>query len=122
MARILVIDDSAVIRNLLNEYLSELGHDVDLAIDGQEGIDMAISGDYVIAICDVHMPKRNGFEVFKEVRSQVPEIAFLMTDSLPDELAERAHAEGAHAILTKPFDLHHVRATIESLLQTVKSR
>ena len=57
-----------------------------------------------------------------EVRDARPEIAFVMTDSLPDELAERAQAEGAYAILTKPFDLHQVRSTIERLLQVVNAR
>ena len=122
MARILIIDDSIIIRNLLDEYLSDLGHETGLAVDGQDGIDQAIAGDYVIAICDIHMPKRNGYQVFREVRDARPEIAFVMTDSLPDELAERAKAEGAYAILTKPFDLHQVRSTIERLLQVVKTR
>ena len=121
MAKILVIDDSIVIRNLLDEYLSDLGHEVGLASDGQEGMDMALSGDYVIAVCDIHMPKQNGYQVFRAVREKRPEIHFVMTDSLPDELAERAEAEGAHAVLTKPFDLHQVRATIERLSKAVKA-
>lgn len=122
VAKILVIDDSIIIRNLLDEYLCDLGHDVGLAVDGQDGIDKALTGDYVVAVCDIHMPKKNGYQVFREVRDTRPEIAFVMTDSLPDELAERAQAEGAHAILTKPFDLHQVRTTIEHLLQSVKTR
>ena len=121
MAKILVIDDSIVIRNLLDEYLSDLGHEVGLARDGQEGIDMALSGDYVIAVCDIHMPRQNGYEVFRAVKQQRPDIRFVMTDSLPDELAEQAQAAGAHAVLTKPFDLHQVRATIEFLVKKVKA-
>jgi len=122
MAKILVIDDSIVIRNLLDEYLTDLGHQVDLASDGQEGIDMAVAGEYVIAVCDIHMPRKNGYQVFRAVRSQRPDIQFIMTDSLPDELAEQAQTEGAHAILTKPFDLHQVRATIDRLAKAVKTQ
>ncbi len=120
MVKILVIDDSIVIRNLLDEYLSDLGYEVGLACDGQEGIEVALSGDYVIAVCDIHMPKKNGYQVFSEVNQLRPEIRFVMTDSLPDELADQAQAAGAHAVLTKPFDLHQVRATIERLVKAVK--
>lgn len=120
MARILVIDDSEVIRNLLQEYLTDAGYEVDLARDGQDGIDMALRGDYDAAFCDIHMPRKNGYQVFREVSRRKPDLHFVMTDSLPDQLAEMAQSEGAHCCLTKPFDLNQVRRTLESLL--VKSR
>ena len=120
MARILVIDDSVVIRELLKEYLTESGYRVDLACDGQEGIDMALAGNYDIAFCDIHMPRKNGYQVFQEVSRAKPGLFFIMTDSLPDQLAEMAQSEGAHCCLTKPFDLDQVKRTLDSLL--VKTR
>ncbi len=120
MTRILIIDDSQVIRSLLTEYLTDSGYHVDQACDGQEGIDMALAGDYDIAFCDIHMPRKNGYQVFQEVSAQRPGIFFIMTDSLPDHLAELATSEGAHCCLTKPFDLDQVKNTLEGLL--VRSR
>ena len=105
MSKILIIDDSEVIRNLLEEYLTDLGHTVEFAVNGQEGIDKALADDYHIIFCDVHMPRKNGYIVFKEVTKANPNQIFIMTDSLPDSLAEKAHNEGAWCILTKPFDL-----------------
>ncbi len=117
MARILVIDDSDVIRTLLDVFLSDAGHEVDLAVDGAAGIDRAISNKYDIIICDIHMPKKNGYEVYQEISRRVPDSCFIMTDSLPDELAQLTLDAGAHQCLTKPFDLEQLRATIFKLLR-----
>lgn len=117
MANVLVVDDSEVIRNLLSEYLTDSGYTVDLAVDGQEGIDKALEGNYRVVFCDIHMPRKNGYQVYTEVSSRRPDIFFIMTDSLPDQLAEMAQSAGAHCCLTKPFDLDQVRRTLQSLIE-----
>ena len=119
MARILIVDDSKVIRDLLTEYLSEQGHQVDSAVDGQYGIDQALDGDYDVILCDLHMPRKNGYQVFTEVTAARPTSRFIMTDSLPDELAQKAQDAGAYSCLTKPFDLDEVTRTVEHVLSIV---
>lgn len=121
MARILVVDDSSVIRNLLAEYLSDQGHQVDTAIDGQEGVEKALDGDYDVILCDLHMPRKNGYQVFTEVTAHRPQSRFIMTDSLPDELARMAQKAGAYGCLTKPFDLTEVTRALEKILAVTKS-
>jgi len=121
MTKILVIDDSAVIRNLLQEYLTDLGYDVELAEDGQEGIKKALTDDYAVAFCDIHMPKKNGYQVFREVSAKKPDLLFIMTDSLPGVLAEMAQKEGAHRCLTKPFDLKQVKEALRGVLSPSSS-
>jgi CheY-like chemotaxis protein len=101
--------------------LTDCGYKVDVAVDGQEGIDKALSGDYDIAFCDIHMPRKNGYEVYRTVSAQKPSVRFIMTDSLPDQLAEMAQNAGAHCCLTKPFDLDQVRRTLEGLLTKSKT-
>lgn len=113
--KVLVVDDSAVIRDLLYEYLTDLGYTVDLAKNGQEGIDKALSEDYGVVFCDIHMPKKNGYQVYRTVSMKKPETVFVMTDSLPDELAEMAQAEGARRCLTKPFDLEQVKEALQEI-------
>ena len=120
MVKILIVDDSEVIRSLLMEYLTELGYDVSLAVNGQEGIDKALAEDYRIIFCDIHMPKKNGYQVYKAVSTAKPESSFIMTDSLPDHLAEMAQKAGACCCLTKPFDLDEIKATLDKILSTVK--
>jgi len=117
---ILVIDDSDVIRKLLGDYLGDLGYRVDFAKDGQEGIEKALAGDFQLVFCDIHMPKKNGFEVVQEVLAQKPNLPFVMTDSLPDKLAQMAQSLGAWFCLRKPFDLSEVRETVEKILPPVR--
>ena len=121
MMRILIIDDSEIIRNLLEEYLTELGHEVEFAIHGQEGIEKGLQGDYQIIFCDIHMPRKNGYLVFKEIREEKNNQIFIMTDSLPDSLAEQAHEEGAWCVLTKPFDLDEINNILASIEENVKA-
>ncbi|MDH3890849.1 MAG: response regulator [candidate division Zixibacteria bacterium] len=121
MARILIVDDSEVIRELLTEYLSEQGHQVDSAVDGQYGIEQALDGDFDIILCDLHMPRKNGYQVFTEVTAARPSSRFIMTDSLPDELARLAQEAGAYGCLTKPFDLEEVTRTVEEVLSKALS-
>lgn len=102
MRKILVVDDSEIIRSLLAEYLTDLGYEVDLATDGADGIQKALAGDYHVVFCDIHMPRKNGYEVYKEVVHHKPELRFIMTDSLPDQLAEMAQQAGACCCLQKP--------------------
>jgi len=116
MIKILIIDDSTVIRELLYEYLTDLGYAVDLAKDGAEGIDRALAGDYSVAFCDIHMPKKNGYQVYREVSAKKPGLLFIMTDSLPGPLAEIAQKEGAHHCLIKPFDLEQVKKALQTVL------
>lgn len=118
--KIFVIDDSEVIRNLLTDFLEDMGHSVELADNGLTGIEMALDNDYDIIICDIHMPKRNGYQVYSAISKQKPDIKFMLTDSLPGELAEQAHEDGVKYILTKPFDLDRLRSMIEEICQLVE--
>ncbi len=118
MKKILVIDDSEVIRGLLYEYLTDLGYEVDLAEDGEQGIHKALENEYLAVFCDIHMPKKNGYQVYHEVSSKKPELFFIITDSLPGQLSEMAQKEGAHRCLTKPFDLEQVKEALQAVVTT----
>lgn len=114
---ILVIDNSEIIRNLLTDYLDDLGYDIDLAVNGQEGIEKALSGEYDLVFCDIHMPKKNGYQVFCEVTEKKPQLPFVMTDSLPDNLADQAVEKGAFASLAKPFSLKQIEEVLRDVFK-----
>ena len=120
LGKILVVDDSQVIRDLLSEYLTDRGHEVETAVDGLDGIEKALANDYDLIFCDLHMPRRNGFQVYSAVTEAKPQTQFVMTDSLPDELAAQAEAAGACCCLTKPFDLNEVSDTVQQILRTAE--
>jgi CheY-like chemotaxis protein len=115
--RILVIDDSPVIRDMLVEVLSDDGYIVDTAVDGQAGGDLALTNDYLAILCDVHMPLQNGLETVRRIITNKPESQIIMTDSLPDKLAGQARREGALGCLQKPFDLNELRNLIRRIKQ-----
>ena len=116
MAKILIVDDSAVIRDLLLEYLGELGHQVEIAVDGAEGLRMAREGDYDICICDLHLPKKNGYQLLIESGHDRGQMQFVFTDSLPDELYEQVQSTTGFMCLRKPFELDQLREVLERTL------
>lgn len=110
--RILVIDDSPIIRDMLVEILTDAGYRVDTAEDGEEGSAMARDREYTVILCDVHMPKLNGLETVRQILQYKPKSKIIMTDSFPDKLAHSARAEGALCCLQKPFDVKELRELI----------
>jgi len=121
MPRILIIDNSQIIRDMLGEYLADLGYEVDMAVNGQEGIEKGLANNYDVIFCDTHMPKKNGLQVYIAVSEKNPDLPFIMTDSLPDNLSDRALDRGAVACLIKPFNLDLLRATLESLFKEART-
>lgn len=116
MARILVIDDSQIIRDLLTDFLGDMGHQVETAVDGAAGLERLRATDWDLCICDLHMPKRNGLQIFEAARTERPYLQFIFTDSLPDELHQKISDCSEFACLRKPFDLHQLRETLSKVL------
>jgi CheY-like chemotaxis protein len=115
MAKILVIDDTGVMRNLLSEFLTEEGHEVDTAVNGDDGITKALKGNYAIIFCDLHMPKKNGYQVYEMVSDMRPDLTFVFTDSMPDAFSDKLAQTGTFHVLKKPFDLQQVRQVLTAL-------
>ncbi len=105
--KVLAIDDSRTIRNLLAATLEEAGFEYVSAVDGREGVDMYEDVAPDVVITDINMPNLDGFGVIEELRgtdinSKVP-ILVLTTESAP-EMKARARTAGATGWITKPFD------------------
>lgn len=105
--RILAIDDSRTMRNLLRATLEEAGFDVTTAEDGRDGIDNLRAAAPDVIITDINMPRLDGFGVIEAVRSSdcaasVP-VLVLSTESSA-EMKDRARRSGATGWIVKPFD------------------
>ncbi len=109
---ILIVDDTEVIRDLLTELLESEGYEVVCANDGIEALDVIESKQIDLVFCDIHMPRRNGLDTLKKSQEIKPELLFVMTDSLPDEMAEAAQTFGAITCISKPFDIDEVRKSV----------
>jgi CheY-like chemotaxis protein/HPt (histidine-containing phosphotransfer) domain-containing protein len=114
---ILLADDNAVNRKVLQHMLGRLGHHVSMASTGQEAIDMATSNRYDLIFMDMMMPVVDGLEATRQIRAsesgkrRTPIIAVTANVERTDEQA-CANA-GMDAFLTKPFTLNQVRHSID---------
>jgi CheY-like chemotaxis protein len=114
MAHILVIDDQKSIRTILAMVLEDLGHEVELAEDGQRGIELLEGyGDFGLVITDINMPNKDGNEVARHVRKAYrPTIPVVAITAFPQE----ADIELFDDMIIKPFKLEVLRTTVARLI------
>jgi len=104
--KILAVDDSKLIRTMVNNVLTGAGHAVTLACDGNECMDLAASSQYDMVISDVNMPGMNGFELVAHLRGTPEYISvpiIFLTAKTEEEFNEIGCKSGASAWITKPF-------------------
>jgi DNA-binding response OmpR family regulator len=113
-ARLLVIDDEAVLRGLLREMLAVCGYEADVAENGAVGVARFREGRYSAVITDFLMPGMNGFEVVTALRALDPAIkVILLTGSAPDLTVTRAREMGL-TLLHKPVALVELKAAVDA--------
>ncbi|PNU21536.1 nitrogen regulation protein NR(I) [Geothermobacter hydrogeniphilus] len=111
--RILVADDEDSIRWVLSKALGKQGHKVDLAVDGDEALQLFRRNKYDLAILDIKMPKPTGLELLDLFQQERPEmLVIIMTAESSMKNAVEAMKRGAYDYLTKPFDLDELDAII----------
>jgi two-component system chemotaxis response regulator CheY len=118
--KLLVVDDSSSIRELLKITLEAENYHVTLSVDGLDALNYLDGRHYDLIITDLHMPNMNGMELIGEIRKKeeykyVP-ILFLTTETKAD-LKMQAKKEGATGWLTKPFDGDKLKRTIKRVLR-----
>ena len=109
--RILIVDDDAEIRELLEFDISSSGYFVDTASDGMEGLNKALNSTYELILLDVMMPKMNGFDVCKNI----PILMLTAKGTIGDKTS--GFDSGADDYLVKPFDVQEVLLRIRVLLR-----
>lgn len=119
MAKILVIEDETPIRENLQRFLRFEGHEVVCAENGAVGLGKALGESPDLILCDVMMPELTGFDVLAALSAN-PEwrrVPFIfLTASAEKDSTERGMAMGAHAYVTKPFDLLDLAAKMRAWL------
>jgi two-component system nitrogen regulation response regulator NtrX len=120
--KILVVDDTPVIRRLLCEVLQSEGYEIEEAVDGEDALEKIRTSQFDLVFCDIHMPRKNGFDTFMAAREIDPGLHFIMTDSFPDKLAEKTNQMGALCCLAKPFELDELRKTLKQAEELKKSK
>jgi two-component system chemotaxis response regulator CheY len=116
---ILIVDDSATVRQQVGTALRQAGFNVIEANDGQEGLEkIKTSSDISLVVSDVNMPRMNGIEMVEAARStpqgaNLP-IIMLTTEGQP-EMIQRAKAAGAKGWIIKPFKAELLLAAVNKL-------
>ena len=116
--KILVIEDEVMLADSLRTLLERKGFTVEVAYDGESGMDLALLGIYDLLILDVMMPKLDGYALTRTVRAQrcATPILMLTARSGVEDRIEGLNA-GADYYLTKPFDTRELLACINALLR-----
>jgi DNA-binding NarL/FixJ family response regulator len=120
MKKILVVDDDATLRKILQNSLEQRGYQVTAVSSAQDGLARFNQDVPDIIVSDVSMPGMDGFEFCRQLRSQpsgklIPFIFLSAKDELNDRV--QGHTIGADSYLTKPFEMKELLANIEALIE-----
>jgi len=120
MAQILVVDDSAAIRNEVSSFLKSKNFNVETAVDGKDGlVKLKADKDIKLVISDVNMPNMDGLTMAEKIRSelgnQTVNIIMLTTENDPN-MKNRGKAAGVKGWIVKPFNGANALGAIQKLV------
>jgi two-component system chemotaxis response regulator CheY len=121
--RILVVEDGATMRMFYRDILEAAGYDVEVAVNGVEGVERAMTGSFDLMVVDINMPKMDGYEVMRSVRAdetlwRLPVISISSEDREQD--AVRAYEAGANLYVTKPVRPRDLEEMVRLLTGTAE--
>jgi twitching motility two-component system response regulator PilH len=120
MAKILIVDDSQTDIQFIKSVLSQTGNVLSVAMDGEEAENMLRSEPFDLVILDVIMPKKNGFQLCREIKNDaklktIPVILFTSKKEPSDKVW--GEKQGADAYLTKPCEPIDILTAVKKLLK-----
>ena len=117
--RILVVEDEFSLADIIATKLRKEKYNVDISLDGEEGLDKALSDIYDLIILDIMLPKVNGIEILKEIRNNNIDTKVIMLtakSSLDDKLI--GFEKGANDYITKPFHMEELIVRVNVWLRS----
>ena len=120
MAKILLVEDNEMNRDMLTRRLERRGYEVAIAVDGREGIEKAVGEPWDLILMDMSLPEINGWEATRKLRGmseteKIPIIA--LTAHAMEGDREKALEAGCDDYDTKPIDLARLLSKMETLLK-----
>lgn len=120
--RILLVEDEHSLADLVADRLKKERYVVDVSYDGEEGLYNALTGIYDLILLDVMLPKKDGFEILREIRAEgITSKVIMLTarGELDDKL--KGFGEGANDYVPKPFHIDELIARVSAQLRTEKT-
>lgn len=114
--RVLIVEDEVRLAEALVQIMEEQKYQADMVHDGSDGLLYALSGEYDIIVLDVMLPKKDGFQIVKELRANkiaTPVLMLTARDDVRDKISGLDH--GADDYMTKPFVPEELLARIRAL-------
>jgi DNA-binding NtrC family response regulator len=120
MAKILVVDDELLLREILTESISGCGHDVVTAHDVEQAELMMEEHKPQLALIDIKLPKSSGIELTKKIKELNPEMRIIIMTGYPSfDTIMYATKFGAVEYIIKPFKLDELNTTINKHLELI---
>jgi CheY-like chemotaxis protein len=113
--KILVVDDEQNIRDIISEFLGDLGYDVSVAVDGVDALEKVEYNKYSLYIIDIYMPRMGGLELIARLKEIQPLAVIIVTTGFSSiDVAVRAIRTGAYHYLTKPIQPDELIKVVDS--------
>src|SRR5215813_13626544 len=120
MRRVLVIEDEPGLVMALTQRFGSEGYEVETAADGEQGLALGLSQAFDVIVLDLMLPRRNGFDVCRDLRQQGINTPIIMLTARGQVIDKVLGLKlGADDYLTKPFEMMELLARIEALLRRV---
>jgi CheY-like chemotaxis protein len=122
--KVLIVDDDWIVLESCRRVLQAEGMAVQAAADAEKAQSLLeTGGGFDLILTDIKMPGKDGFELIRTVRERFPQSAILMmTGYLIPEIIQRAQAQGADAVIAKPFTPEELVASVRKTIREVQQR
>jgi NADH-quinone oxidoreductase subunit E len=121
MKPILVVEDEAIMRDSLRDWLTDSGYPVSTVENGEEALETITKQDFGLLILDLRLPGKDGLHILKEARARRPELKGIIITAYPSlETAVEAMKGGAVDYLAKPIDLNQLEKLVQETLGPVQ--
>jgi CheY-like chemotaxis protein len=122
MKPVLIVEDEAIMRESLRDWLKDEGYEVETAEEGEEALQRIGKEEFGIAVLDLRLPGKNGLEVLREARAQNPKLRGIIITAYPSvETAVEAMKIGAVDYIVKPFTPDALEKAIQEVLGPVQA-
>jgi CheY-like chemotaxis protein len=117
MNKILIVDDSKDIRDILSKVLSLMGFEAAVASNGNEALNLFLTNSFDLVLTDLEMPDLDGWTLALHIKDKSPNTpVVLITGSEKEAVMERLEGSSIDSILFKPFMLEDIQKTVQTLL------